>query len=263
MTESPGERRRYELVVTWAHAKTIPFTTSLALATLALSGAYLAFDARTGCYLPAQEIWRGKLWPLWTTVLLHGSVMHLAFSVLWLWFFGGILEPLLGSLRFAALCLVASFVSSTAQLAASDSTGIGMSGLEYALFGFAWASPRDERLLPLASKNLVVFALAWLGLCYVATYTGLYSIGNAAHLAGLVCGLLLGLARRPRWRAFGASGVLVMCAACVVVLFWCPWSPTWRGLQASRELTAVQSKSKSSPSSPFFFLRPYPSEPRG
>ena len=255
MTASNGDSRRYQLVITWAHAKTIPFTTSLALATLALSAAYLAFDPKLDWgYLPASEIWRGRVWPLWTSVLLHGGVVHLAFSVLWLWAFGSILEPMLGSARFASLCAVGAFVSSAAQLAASDSTGIGMSGLEYALFGFAWASPRDARLAPLVSKNLIVFALAWLVLCFVATWAKLYSIGNAAHLAGLVCGLLLGLARRPRWRALGAGGVLVLCAACVLVLFWCPWSPTWRALQASSGVAAVQSKSKSSPSSPFFFL---------
>lgn len=231
MTEGTGGQRRFELVISWAHAKTIPFTTSLALATLALSAVYLASDRSIEWgYLPAEEIWRGRVWPLWTTVLLHGGAVHLAFSVLWLWAFGGILEPMLGTARFAALCLVGAFVSSTAQLAASDSTGIGMSGLEYALFGFAWASPRDERLEPLVSRNLVVFALAWLVLCFVATWAGFYAIGNAAHLAGLVCGLLIGLARRPGWRAVGASGVLVLCAACVLVLFWCPWSPTWRAL---------------------------------
>ena len=70
MTPSTGGRRRFELVISWAHAKAIPFTTSLALATLALSSAYLAFDPSTGWgYLPAEEIWRGRVWPLWTTVL--------------------------------------------------------------------------------------------------------------------------------------------------------------------------------------------------
>lgn len=264
MTASNGDRRRYELVLTWARAKTIPFTTSLALLTLALSAAYLTFDFKAiWAYLPAPEIWRGKVWPLWTSVLLHGGVVHLAFSMCWLWFLGGILEPMLGSFRFALLCVVGAFVSSTAELAASDSTGIGMSGLVYALFGFAWASPREARIEPLLGKGLVVFSLAWLVLCFVATWADLYSIGNAGHLGGLVCGLLIGLARRPRWRVLGATGVIVLCAACVLVLFWCPWSPTWRALQASGAHAAVQSKSKSSPSSPFFFLRPYPSEPLG
>jgi len=51
---------------------------------------------------------------------------------------GRSVERVLGPLRLAGLVLASALVSSAGQLAWSDETGIGFSGVGYALFGLAW-----------------------------------------------------------------------------------------------------------------------------
>ncbi len=59
-------------------------------------------------------------------------------------------------------------------------------------------------------------------------------IGNAAHVSGLVFGLLAARWLNPtaaqRTLAMAGTGLLTVLA--IVPLFWSPWSPTWVGYRA-------------------------------
>ena len=58
-----------------------------------------------GCLVPARA-YHGEAWRFLTTVFLHGSVMHIVFNMLILWFFGAVLEDMWGVRKFLTFYLV-------------------------------------------------------------------------------------------------------------------------------------------------------------
>lgn len=191
-------------------------------------------------FLSADAVWDHGYWALVTSVFVHLTLWHLAFNVYWLWALGSRLERAIGSLRYLGFFLVASVVSSACELAAADSTGIGASGVVYAIFGFMWLArhhygPFKEVLDP---GTIRIFVL-WLLGCVVATYFKIWEVGNAAHISGLVFGAAVAnawvLRIKPRLTSAGLAALLV---ASIVPLFWCPWSVTWLSHQAYAAHTA-------------------------
>jgi membrane associated rhomboid family serine protease len=186
-------------------------------------------------YLPAERIWDGAYWALISSAFIHLELWHVAFNVYWLWTFGSAVEPVLGMLPFAGLVLVSALVSSSIQLGASGDTGIGASGVVYALFGLMWAgSKRVPRFAQVLGENTAPLFWVWLVGCILATRAGIVQVGNAAHVGGLLLGLLAahwlipGAPRRAL--AIVGSGLFVLLS--LVPLVWSPWSPSWVGQKA-------------------------------
>lgn len=151
----------------------------------------------TGWLLMSLERVRaGQAWRLFTPALLHFSLWHLLFNLLWLQDLGTVLEARIGTARFAAVVGGVALVSNFAQYAVGGAGFGGMSGVVYGLFGYLWIrGKRDFRfgivISPLTSGLLLVFlALGIFGL--------LGPTANAAHFSGLLVGGALGwLAARP------------------------------------------------------------------
>src|SRR5687768_9461977 len=91
-------------------------------------------------YLPDRAIWEGAPWALVTSVFVHLEIWHIGFNVYWLWILGSCLERNIGSLRWLLFFIAAAWVSSAAELLFTGNSGIGMSGVGYALFGFGWVA---------------------------------------------------------------------------------------------------------------------------
>lgn len=186
--------------------------------------------------LRADRIWDGGYWALVCSAFAHIKLWHLAFNVYWLWVFGAPLERAIGSLRYLAFYLAAAAVSSSYQLAVSDTTGIGASGVGYALFGFLWwgrhTSPAFEQAL---SGRTVQYFLLWLVGCMVATQLDLWNVGNAAHFSGMLFGIAVAAAFVvPGSARLGKLGIAGLVSLAIVPLFWAPWSASWLGHQAYR-----------------------------
>jgi GlpG protein len=125
--------------------------------------------------------------------------------------------------------LSAAVISSTAQLVTSDDTGIGASGIVYALFGLLW---RGKSSIPEASglidKNTVLVFLVWLVAATVATRLGTANIGNAAHAGGLLFGVLV-----AEWRIRRVHPKLAALGTCCLGILaligtrFSPWSRQW------------------------------------
>ncbi len=144
-----------------------------------------------------DRVQAGQAWRLFTPALLHFTLWHLLFNLLWLQDLGTVLETKLGTARFAAMVAVVALVSNLAQYLAGGAGFGGMSGVIYGLFGYLWVrGKRDFRfgviLSPMTSGLLLIFlALGIFGL--------LGPTANAAHFSGLVVGGALGgLAGRRR-----------------------------------------------------------------
>jgi membrane associated rhomboid family serine protease len=190
--------------------------------------------ARWG-YLPPSAIWEGAYWSLLSSVFVHVEVWHLAFNVYWLWILGSALERELGAARYLAFFVAAAFVSSAAQFATGDQ-GIGLSGVIYAMFGFAWlAREHMPAFKEVLSEQTITVFLVWLVGCIVLTMLGIMSIGNEAHLGGLAFGAAVAAVFVLRWRLpVMVPALALLLALSCVPLFWCPLSSEWTAHQASR-----------------------------
>jgi rhomboid protease GluP len=136
----------------------------------------------------------GQWWRLLTCVFVHGGLLHIAFNMWCLWDLGRLAESLYGRWTFAGVYLVTGVAASLASLFHNPAVlSVGASG---AIFGIAGALIASfylgEFSLPRAAiagtlRSLVIFAGYNLFFGAVIARTD-----NAAHIGGLLMGLLLG-----------------------------------------------------------------------
>jgi rhomboid protease GluP len=193
-------------------------------------GGYDSWDAlaRFG-YLPAEDSWAGAYWGLVTSAFVHIEAWHLAFNAYWLWTLGRQLERAIGSFPMLGFIVASAAVSSSFELALSGSTGIGASGVVYAIFGFMWRTRhRYPGFADVLNAGTVQLFLLWLVGCIIATLLEIANIGNAAHMSGLLFGALAAHAfPLPRHRLAARAGLAALVVASAVPLFWAPWSVGW------------------------------------
>ena len=139
---------------------------------------------------------QGEYWRLITPIFLHFGLLHIVFNTLWLWDLGRRIELIQGSDRMIGIVLVMGLGSNIAQ-SIYEPAGVfgGMSGVIYGLLGYGWIwsllCPEKSLHIP---KPVLIFMLAWLVLCVLgfATLLGAGDVANAAHVGGLVMGMMLG-----------------------------------------------------------------------
>ncbi len=127
-----------------------------------------------------------------TPMFLHFGEIHLVFNLLWLWYFGKQLEPNLPVVQYSLLILLLSFFSNTAQyLVLGYNNFGGMSGVVYGLVSYTWIihslMPHSRLMI-----NNAMFAMFVVAMLAMELFAGSI-IATAAHVGGLVAGLLLGL----------------------------------------------------------------------
>lgn len=185
-------------------------------------------------YLPADAIWSGGYWSLISSAFIHFTLLHVAFNVYWLWVLGSRLERAIGSMQFLAFYIASAFVSSSFQLALSDSTGVGASGVVYAIFGFMWITRhRYSHFNEVLDVRTIQIFLIWLVVCVFASYLEVWDVGNAAHISGLLFGgTVAGAFVVRRNQRLVRTAFVTFIVLAVIPLFWCPWSVTWLSLKA-------------------------------
>jgi len=153
-----------------------------------------------------------------TSQFLHGSLLHLASNMLYLWIFADNVEDRLGHARFLLLYLGSGVAAAVAQLLASPSATIPMVGASGAIAGVLGAylllfpSAKIVTLVPLGFflQTVELPAFLFLGLWFLLQWVqGLTTIGQVADVGGVafwahVGGFLFGMAMlavlRPRRR---------------------------------------------------------------
>lgn len=140
---------------------------------------------------------KGQYYRLLSPIFLHFGLLHLVFNCLWLSLLGARIESTQGSFHFFALIVVTGICSNMAQYYWTGSIYFGgLSGVIYALLGYIWIKNKiaPNRSIPLP-RGLMGFMLGWLVLCMtgILEITVGIAVANAAHLSGLVAGLLIGL----------------------------------------------------------------------
>ena len=161
----------------------------------------------------------GDWWRLVTGGFLHANLIHIFFNMYLLWILGQMLEPMLGSGRFAALYFTALLWGSFgALLLTPDRLTVGASGAVFGLMGAAAVELRARGINPFETGigGLIVF-----NLIFSFVLSGI-SIGG--HIGGLIGGAAAGFLflqaderRIPRNLALALSVALAAVVAAVAI----------------------------------------------
>ena len=140
----------------------------------------------------------GEAWRLVSAMFLHWGVLHLAMNMLGLWDGGRLMEAALGRGRFLLLYFGAGVAASlTSVLWHANTLSVGASGAVFgvygALFTLAFLARQRHPMARQISSNMWAF----LGYNLVFGFV-IPQIDMAAHIGGLVAGVLLGLLLRKR-----------------------------------------------------------------
>ncbi|MGA7080526.1 MAG: rhomboid family intramembrane serine protease [Terriglobales bacterium] len=136
----------------------------------------------------------GQWWRLLTCVFVHGGLLHIGFNMWCLWSLGRLAESVYGHWTFAAVYLICGLGASLGSIIWNPVIlSVGASG---AIFGIAGALIASfylgEFSLPKAAMSgMLRSVVAFVG--YNLFFGAVIShVDNAAHIGGLLMGLLLG-----------------------------------------------------------------------
>jgi len=132
---------------------------------------------------------QGEVWRLFSSIFLHGGIMHLLMNMFALFFAGLFLESLLGKWRLLLLYIVTGIAASIASIVWYDATiSVGASGAIFGLYGYFIAAILKESFPYKIDKGFLYSLLAYIGINLVLGLVGSGGIDNAAHIGGLMCG---------------------------------------------------------------------------
>ncbi len=155
-----------------------------------------------------------QYWRLVSSAFLHENLIHIGFNMYLLYLLGMMLEPAIGSSRFAAIYLTSLLAGSFGALFATAAPSLGASGAVFGLMGAAVVELRARRVSVMQSG---IGGLIVINLIFSFTFANI-SVG--AHVGGLIGGALAGLALRTadarRLPVLGFAGCLALCAVAVI-----------------------------------------------
>jgi membrane associated rhomboid family serine protease len=170
----------------------------------------------TELYLDGPDIHFGHdYWRLVSSGFLHAGPIHILFNMYLLWLLGNLLEPTLGSGRFAALYVTALLWGAFGALVVQpDVQTVGASGAVFGLMGAAAVEQRARGINPFKT-DIGVLILLNLVLSFA-----LSNISIGGHIGGLLGGILVGAAflgaDRMRRRELAYAACLVLSLIAVV-----------------------------------------------
>jgi membrane associated rhomboid family serine protease len=148
-----------------------------------------------------------QYWRLVSAGFLHENFLHIGFNMYLLYLLGVMLEPAIGSVRFAAVYVTALLAGSFGALLATAAPSLGASGAVFGLMGAMVVELRARRLSVMES------GIGGLILINLILSFSIANISVGAHVGGLIGGALAGLALRAAGDRFKALGLL----ACVAL----------------------------------------------
>lgn len=133
----------------------------------------------------------GQWWRLLTCCFIHVGILHLLLNMYALLYIGSLLEPLLGWSKFVIAYLLTGLAASVTSLWWHDLTvSAGASGAIFGLYGVFLAMLTTNLIEKSARRAMLSSILIFVGYNLINGLKG--NIDNAAHIGGLVSGLLVG-----------------------------------------------------------------------
>lgn len=138
----------------------------------------------------------GEWWRLLTCCFLHIGIIHLLMNMYALIYIGVLLEPLLGKNRFLAAYLVTGIAASLTSLMWHDTTiSAGASGAIFGMYGVFLAMLTTNLIEKSARQSMLTSIGIFVGYNLLNGLKG--GIDNAAHIGGLISGLMVGYIYYP------------------------------------------------------------------
>jgi membrane associated rhomboid family serine protease len=144
-----------------------------------------------------------------TSGFLHADPIHLLFNMVGVFFLGQLLEPALGSVRFAALYFASLLAGSFgALLLSNDSVTVGASGAVFGLLGAAFVIMRQRGMDPMQT---FIGPILILNIIITFAFPGISIGGHLGGLAGgMLCAVLIGYAERRRSQMLSLVGCIAV-----------------------------------------------------
>lgn len=172
----------------------------LVFVAMAISGVHLLMPSNESLLLWGANFRpvtiEGELWRLFTSTFLHIGIFHLLMNMYALVYIGLLLEPYLGRARFLSAYLIAGVSGSVASIFWNDLTiSAGASGAIFGMYGVFVALLTTKLIDKSARKSLLISIGIFV---FYNLANGLKGgIDNAAHIGGLLSGLVIGYSFYP------------------------------------------------------------------
>ena len=141
----------------------------------------------------------GEWWRLITCIFLHFGVFHLLMNMYALLYIGLLLEPLIGKERYISAYLITGIASSLNSLMWHDLTvSAGASGAIFGLYGVFLALLTTSYID--SAKRVSLLTSIGIFVVYNLLYGLNGQVDNAAHIGGLISGIIIGYAYLPGLR---------------------------------------------------------------
>jgi len=143
----------------------------------------------------------GQWWRLVSPVLVHASLLHLAFNMYFLYLVGPLVEQVYGSARFLLLYVLTAATASLASFVLGSGPSVGASGALFGLCGVLLVGRVLHRPVLRGQQRAIMSQIGFLVVINLVLGFGMNTFGgnidNFAHLGGLAGGLWLGLLIPP------------------------------------------------------------------
>ena len=175
----------------------------------------------------AIDIYSFQYWGIISNSFVHYEIGHFILNTIGLLLLGSYVERRIGTIHFLFFGLISSTISSAFQLAFSDDAGIGLSGVNYALFGFIFTKTFIDIRFRIVTKNVaLVTMLFFIPFCEYMNRFGGWNVASIALFFGFTVGGLVAFLK-SRYSIIAKSGLISLLLLSVVSVFYTPWSPQW------------------------------------
>ena len=175
----------------------------------------------------ALDIYEFQYWGIITNSFVHFRFGNFILNLFGLIFLGSYVERRIGSVQFFFFGLYASTVSSAFQLAFSDDAGLGLSGVNYALFGFIFFKTFYSRRYRIVTRKLALLVmLFFIPFCFYQNLINQWHVAVIAMTSGFLIGILISLFHSKKLLSVKLNLILLLFFS-VASIFYSPWNAQW------------------------------------
>ena len=183
------------------------------------------------------NIYNGQYWGVLTNNFLHIYSFQLFINIIGIILFGYFIEKRIKFLKFSLIIVIASIVPSIIQLNLTNQPGIGLSSINFTLFGYILTKSFYEKTFRLKFVKIYLFAMMFIIVsCYIYNLFIEDIFRTEAMSFGFLLGILIGyLSSKKVWLQFIILFNIMLIA--IATLFYAPWSSEWqlyKGVEAHK-----------------------------